>query len=115
MTDWKTRGEQLRQELAQKLHLDSLTADEAQDIHHAYDDADNQVGFCVVCELGKPWRRHEAPQDSNLNKPGAPNANSGHGHVYPRPDGMRARCGGPRMCKRCALDAARKSQAAHQT
>lgn len=29
----------------------------------------------------------------------------GHGHVYPRSDGVRARCGGPGMCKRCSVDA----------
>lgn len=28
-------------------------------------------------------------------------ANTGHGHVRPRPDGMRARCGGPRWCPEC--------------
>lgn len=39
----------------------------------------------------------------------------GHGHVTPRPDGARARCGGPRICPVCAkelatteLDAARR-------
>lgn len=36
------------------------------------------------------------------------NSNTGHGHVFPRPDGMRARCGGPGICKACALDAQRK-------
>jgi len=30
--------------------------------------------------------------------------NSGHGHVWERPDGMKARCGGPALCKQCALD-----------
>lgn len=34
--------------------------------------------------------------------PGEPN--SGHGHVYPRPDGAKARCGGPRICLKCAAD-----------
>lgn len=29
----------------------------------------------------------------------------GHGHVYPRPDGARARCGGPALCSRCRADA----------
>lgn len=36
------------------------------------------------------------------------NPNTGHGHVFLRPDGMVARCGGPRMCRECAADAARK-------
>lgn len=32
--------------------------------------------------------------------------NSGHGHVYKRPDGVKARCGGPPMCSECARDMA---------
>lgn len=35
--------------------------------------------------------------------------NEGHGHVYPRPDGIKARCGGPAFCKGCAIDATRKA------
>lgn len=31
--------------------------------------------------------------------------NTGHGHVWPRPDGVKARCGGPALCKQCAFDA----------
>lgn len=34
--------------------------------------------------------------------------NEGHGHVYKRPDGVRARCGGPAMCSECAHDLAQK-------
>lgn len=37
----------------------------------------------------------------------APGTNTGHGHVWPRPDGMKARCGGPAICTQCALDAGR--------
>ena len=33
-----------------------------------------------------------------------PHTNTGHGHVWPRPDGVKARCGGPAICKECALD-----------
>lgn len=33
--------------------------------------------------------------------------NVGHGHVFPRPDGVKARCGGPAICSVCAKDAAR--------
>ncbi len=33
-----------------------------------------------------------------------PGTNTGHGHVWPRPDGARARCGGPKLCRECALD-----------
>ena len=46
---------------------------------------------------------------SDLDQPGAPGSNTGHGHVYPRPDGARARCGGPALCGKCAADLARKS------
>lgn len=34
--------------------------------------------------------------------------NVGHGHVAKRPDGVVARCGGPRICPECALDLARQ-------
>lgn len=40
--------------------------------------------------------------------PGAEGQNTGHGHVYPRPDGAKARCGGPALCDVCAKDQARK-------
>ncbi len=33
------------------------------------------------------------------------NENTGHGHVRPRPDGVLARCGGPSICRVCALEA----------
>lgn len=38
----------------------------------------------------------------------AEDRNTGHGHVNPRPDGMKARCGGPGVCKVCSAE---KSQA----
>lgn len=31
---------------------------------------------------------------------------AGHGWVVANPDGMKARCGGPKLCKQCALEAA---------
>lgn len=34
--------------------------------------------------------------------------NEGHGHVFPRPDGIKARCGGPALCRICAIDLTRK-------
>jgi len=33
-------------------------------------------------------------------------ANTGHGHVWKRPDGVKTRCGGPMLCSKCARDAA---------
>ena len=32
--------------------------------------------------------------------------NTGHGHVRPRPDGVKARCGGPALCGVCARERA---------
>lgn len=37
-----------------------------------------------------------------------PRQNTGHGHVFPRADGVRARCGGPGLCKECSVDKSRK-------
>ncbi len=31
--------------------------------------------------------------------------NTGHGHVTPRSDGFRARCGGPGLCEVCSREA----------
>lgn len=36
-----------------------------------------------------------------------PGTNTGHGHVWPRPDKMRARCGGRLVCTLCKDDFAR--------
>ena len=37
-------------------------------------------------------------------------ASTGHGHVYPRADGTRARCGGPMLCSECARDFVEKNK-----
>lgn len=36
------------------------------------------------------------------------NKNTGHGHIYPRPDGVSMRCGGPKRCDECQKDKLRK-------
>lgn len=41
--------------------------------------------------------------------PTARASNDGHGHVTPRPDGVRFRCGGPGLCPDCSREAARGS------
>lgn len=53
------------------------------------------AGFRVIHEnlLGEP-------------RPRAPHMDGGHGHVRPRPDGAKAKCGGPRMCCECAAELA---------
>jgi hypothetical protein len=33
-----------------------------------------------------------------------PGTNSGHGHIWQRPDGIVARCGGPALCMECETD-----------
>jgi hypothetical protein len=40
------------------------------------------------------------------------NDNTGHGHVWARPDGMKVRCGGPPLCSECSADLARYRQVA---
>jgi hypothetical protein len=37
-----------------------------------------------------------------------PLTNFGHGHVYPRADGGKMRCGGPGICLACAKEAEQK-------
>lgn len=39
-------------------------------------------------------------------------ANTGHGHVRPRPDGMKARCGGPGICSECSVEQAQAGTSA---
>ncbi len=36
----------------------------------------------------------------------SPSASFGHGHVRPRADGVKARCGGPTLCRECAIEKA---------
>lgn len=39
---------------------------------------------------------------SPLRSFGVVGTNSGHGHAWERPDGVKARCGGPGLCARCS-------------
>lgn len=41
--------------------------------------------------------------------------NEGHGHVVPRPDGAKARCGGPAMCRVCQAEQAAMLAAAQES
>jgi hypothetical protein len=45
------------------------------------------------------WETAQAPRVA------AAGANTGHGHVRARPDGMVARCGGPGVCMVCSFEA----------
>ena len=39
-------------------------------------------------------------------EPRPPGLNFGHGHVFPREDGVIYRCGGPGLCSECSIDQA---------
>lgn len=51
------------------------------------------VAIVVSLTLGRRLRERQ-PQVRNV----------GHGHVNPRPDGLKARCGGPALCGQCRLE-----------
>lgn len=42
--------------------------------------------------------------DAKELPPNIPGTNSGHGHVWKRPDGLVGRCGGPAFCRECKTD-----------
>ncbi|NPW30301.1 hypothetical protein HPR93_20520 [Pseudomonas aeruginosa] len=46
--------------------------------------------------------------------PAQAGANVGHGHVFPRADGVKMRCGGPGLCPECSADASRARTALAQ-
>ncbi|MGU5243995.1 hypothetical protein [Pseudomonas aeruginosa] len=56
---------------------------------------------------GTPLRDPPAPVEQA-------GANVGHGHVFPRADGVKMRCGGPALCSECAADAYRARAALAQ-
>lgn len=51
---------------------------------------------CPACVADKP----------RVPTTGVRNPNTEHGHVRPRPDGVRARCGGPGLCSECSREQA---------
>lgn len=61
------------------------------------------------------WRAWQASRDALISKPDTitleygPRPNVGHGHVFPRADGVVAKCGGPGLCRDCEADAMNKS------
>lgn len=50
------------------------------------------------------WSSEVQPANAHARS-SLPGTNSGHGHVWPRPDGIKARCGGVGLCKICSADA----------
>ncbi|MGU5171792.1 hypothetical protein ACVD0T_31570 [Pseudomonas aeruginosa] len=64
-----------------------------------------------TCPSGDGSLRHPCPAHPAVEQAGA---NVGHGHVFPRADGVKMRCGGPGLCSECAADAYRARAALAQ-
>lgn len=63
------------------------------------DDVDyvsQQIGHVKDEYIDSAMSKERGPEESEPN--------SGHGHVFKRPDGKLARCGGPGLCKDCSVD-----------
>lgn len=69
--------------------------DRAIQFNGKWPDLDSMLNFL-------PWNK-VPPYVPSGNIPGT---NSGHGHVWQRPDGMMARCGGRGLCQACREDEA---------
>ncbi|EOF7894446.1 hypothetical protein ACK2MY_004900 [Pseudomonas aeruginosa] len=64
-----------------------------------------------TCPSGDGSLRHPCPAHPAVEQVGA---NVGHGHVFPRADGVKMRCGGPGLCSECTADASRARAALAQ-
>jgi hypothetical protein len=74
---------------------------------HVYPGATIEEGCdCSICRTLRALRGIIFPAAAPLTAEPAHSPNTGHGHVRPRPDGIRARCGGPAMCCECAREQA---------
>ncbi|MDE8648057.1 hypothetical protein PXH69_24060 [Rhodococcus qingshengii] len=60
-------------------------------------------------ELLADYGKLKADAEKRATPAYQPPKNTGHGWVYPREDGVRMRCGGPRLCSVCAAQATRKA------
>ncbi|HHX6871499.1 TPA: hypothetical protein ACVGNE_000684 [Pseudomonas aeruginosa] len=70
----------------------------------------NKANECT-CPSGDGSLRWPCPKHPAVEQAGA---NVGHGHVFPRADGVKMRCGGPALCSECAADAYRARAALAQ-
>ncbi|HFG4240494.1 hypothetical protein [Pseudomonas aeruginosa] len=70
----------------------------------------NKANECT-CPSGDGSLVHPCPAHPAVEQAGA---NVGHGHVFPRADGVKMRCGGPGLCSECAADAYRARAALAQ-
>ncbi|HEJ1756059.1 hypothetical protein JEV26_10835 [Pseudomonas aeruginosa] len=64
-----------------------------------------------TCPSGDGSLVHPCPAHPAVEQAGA---NVGHGHVFPRADGVKMRCGGPGLCSECTADASRARAALAQ-
>ncbi|HGS8185233.1 hypothetical protein OE424_20585 [Pseudomonas aeruginosa] len=70
----------------------------------------NKANECT-CPSGDGSLVHPCPAHPAVEQAGA---NVGHGHVLPRADGVKMRCGGPGLCSECTADAYRARAALAQ-
>ncbi|WP_181263821.1 hypothetical protein [Pseudomonas aeruginosa] len=70
----------------------------------------NKANECT-CPSGDGSLRWPCPKHPAVEQAGA---NVGHGHVFPRADGVKMRCGGPGLCSECTADASRARAALAQ-
>ncbi|EML5398589.1 hypothetical protein RI828_001259 [Pseudomonas aeruginosa] len=70
----------------------------------------NKANECT-CPSGDGSLVHPCPAHPAVEQAGA---NVGHGHVLPRADGVKMRCGGPGLCSECTADASRARAALAQ-
>ncbi|EPB7008690.1 hypothetical protein V3478_31260 [Pseudomonas aeruginosa] len=70
----------------------------------------NKANECT-CPSGDGSLRWPCPKHPAVEQAGT---NVGHGHVFPRADGVKMRCGGPGLCSECAADAYRARAALAQ-
>lgn len=62
----------------------------------------DKPGYPYNTNRGVPKVRYEASREEMMSNKGE--RNLGHGHVWPRTDGVRARCGGAGLCEECSRD-----------
>jgi hypothetical protein len=56
------------------------------------------ICMCTYGDDGECGCQQESAEPATIN--------TGHGHVRPRPDGVRMRCGGPAVCRECQREQA---------
>ena len=90
------------------IELDPYKDKSWQELRDVIADYESAISFDITCTncAGLLDKLHAAEVELKQLK----RANTGHGHVYPRADGTRARCGGPMLCRECARDFVEKNQ-----